>query len=109
MTGKALGQPFRRVFVACLANYQRIEADKASFGEGDIGLRGVRQLIRQRKTYQEAVERCLAAIETFDDMLPSELFNAKPTHWGEEESKAPGSRSSRAILGSGRGGASRAA
>ena len=50
------------------------------FGQGEIGPGGVGLLAGKGETFQETVQRVLAAVETVDPMVTSQLLDAETPH-----------------------------
>src|SRR6266851_4591459 len=73
MPGDALAQPLRCILIVHVPERQRVEADNLVLRESQISLRAVGKLALQGK----AVQRFLAAIESFDAMITPQLLDAE--------------------------------
>src|SRR5215472_8190007 len=109
MTRESLFQTFRRFLVGNVTHGKRVVADDGIACNPDIGLCGACLLVLPRVAKQVAVQLFSAAVEVFNVMIRTQLFNvAGLGHRCGPASKNPGSFRSRSRLGSGRGGASSA-
>src|SRR5690606_15067735 len=110
MAGQPFGQPLGGFLVTDLADNRSIEThDGVVFRNTQIGLRGVRHLVRQSEADQKAIQRFLAAIECFDGMTAMQLLDAKTRHEGLVSDQTPDSIISLRRRGRSRVGASTAA
>ena len=76
VAGQTLGQPLRPFLAGDLSDRERVVADDRITDETDIGLRRACLLIGPGVAEQITVQFLPAAVETFEIVIGTELFNA---------------------------------
>lgn len=77
MPRKPFQRPFRRLFWLDRAHRQAVIADDTILSTGDIRLRCVGRLVRERESLQEPIELFLSAVEGIGDVFRTQLTDRR--------------------------------